>query len=97
MTPDQHAEQRQRVHLLREVPELRAAMVDQFLQAFQVIAAFVAERTGRPSTDLTVRSLAGAVSGAALVVLMALADDPEADSAALFDQSLGHLEHDLPT
>lgn len=97
MTPRQHEEQRQRISLLLALPELRAAMVDQFLEAFRLIATFVAERTGQPPTDLAVRTLAGAVSGAALAVMFALADDPEADIATLFDQSIGHLEHELPT
>ncbi len=97
MTPEQQEEQRQRINLLLELPELRVAMVDQFLQAFRLISTFIAERTGQSPTDLAVRTLAGAVSGATLAVMFALADDPEADIATLFDQSIKHLEHGLPT
>jgi AcrR family transcriptional regulator len=96
MTPQQHEEQRQRINLLFALPELRAVMFDQFLETFRSIAAFIAERTGQPATDLAVRALAGAVSGATLAVMFALADNPEADIATLFDQSIGHLEHEPP-
>jgi AcrR family transcriptional regulator len=95
MTPQQHEEQRQRINLLLALTELRAVMFDQLLETFRSIAAFIAERTGQPPTDLAVRTLAGAVSGATLAVMFALADDPEADIATLFDQSIGHLEHEL--
>jgi AcrR family transcriptional regulator len=95
MTPEQQDEQRQRTELMLAIPELRATMLDQFLQAFQLIAECIAERTGQPATDLAVRALAGAVSGAVLAVMFTLAQDPEGDIATLFDETMEHFERGL--
>jgi AcrR family transcriptional regulator len=95
MTSEQQDEQRQRTSLMLAVPELRATMLDQFLQAFQLIADCIAERTGQSPTDLAVRALAGAVSGAALAVMYTLAEDPEGDIATIFDETMEHFERGL--
>ena len=55
----------------------------------------MAERTGRRGDDLAVRTLAGAVVGAAMAVMFAMADDPAADMATLLDDALAHLETGL--
>ena len=75
MSPAQEDEQRQRTLLALAVPELRAAMIDQFAQAIQLIADGVAERTGQAESDLAVRTIAGAVVGVAMAVMLAIADD----------------------
>jgi AcrR family transcriptional regulator len=95
LTPGQHADQQRRLTLILSVPELRAAMLDQFAQATQLIADAVAERTGRRGDDLAVRTLAGAVVGAVMAVMFAVADDPTADMTTLLDESLAHLEAGL--
>ncbi len=95
LTPEQVEEQRERTSLILSVPELRAAMLDQFAQAMSLIAGEVAERTGRPTGDFAVRTLAGAVIGVAMVVMFALAEDPDADFALLLDESLAHLQEGL--
>jgi AcrR family transcriptional regulator len=95
MTPEQQDQQRQRTELMLSIPELRAAMLDQFFQTFQLIADCIAERAGQPPTDLAVRTLAGAVSGAALAVIYTLAENPKADIATLFDETMEHFEHGL--
>ena len=92
LTAAQHAEQRQRMTLVLSVPDLRAAMIDQLAQAMQLLAGLVAERTGRPADDLGVRTLAGAVLGACIAVMLALDDDPAADLPTLLDQAIAHLE-----
>jgi AcrR family transcriptional regulator len=96
LSPQQYAEQRQRVALIVSVPELRAAMLDQFAQAIQLLADAVAERTGHRSDDLAVRTLAGAAVGAAMVVMFTIADDPTLDLVSLLDASMAHLEAGLP-
>ena len=88
-------EQRQRTRLMLSVPELRAAMIDQFTQAVQLIAEAIAERTGRENSDLAIRTLAGAVVGVAMAVMLAIADDEHADVATLLDQALVQLETGL--
>ncbi|MFC4604272.1 TetR family transcriptional regulator [Rhodococcus kronopolitis] len=83
---------RERMHLVFSVPDLRAAMLDQFADAMHLLTEAVAERTGRTTDDLAVRTLAGAVVGAMMAVAYALTDDPSTDLLDLFDRSLAHLE-----
>jgi AcrR family transcriptional regulator len=95
MSPAQEDEQRQRTLLALAVPELRAAMIDQFAQAIQLIADGVAARTGHAEDELAVRTLAGAVVGVAMAVMLAIADDEDADFAGLIDEALAQLETGL--
>jgi len=95
MSDEQQAEQRERVALVLSVPRLRAAMLDQFAKAMQLLADAMAERSGRRPDDFTVRTVAGAVVGAMMAVLAAMADDPDADLASLIDQAIAHLEAGL--
>jgi AcrR family transcriptional regulator len=96
LSPQQRAEQQQRLMLILSVPELRAAMFDQLAQAIQMLVDVIAERTGGQRKDLAVRTLAGAVIGALMAVMFASADDPEADLATLLDAGMVHLEAGLP-
>ena len=89
---EEQAEQRERTSLVFSVPELRAAMLDQFASSMGLLAEVVAERTGRPPDDLAVRTLAGAVIGAMMAVMVALHEDPDADFAELVDEVMGNLE-----
>jgi AcrR family transcriptional regulator len=92
---EEREKQRERTALILSVPELRAAMLDQFASAMQLLSEAVAERAGRRADDFAVRTLAGAVVGAAMAVLFAMADDPGADLAALLDEAIAHLEAGL--
>jgi len=95
MTPEQQAEQVQRSQLMLDVPELRAAMTDQYTQAVGLVAEIVAARAGKQATDLDVLTLAGAVIGVSMAVMYALADNPAADIPTLLDQALAQLESGL--
>jgi MFS transporter, DHA2 family, multidrug resistance protein len=95
LTAQQRAEQKERITLTFTVPKLRAAMLDQLSQAMQLLARAMAERTGRRPDDFTIRTVAGAVVGAAMAAGAALTDDPDADLAALIDQAIAHLEPGL--
>jgi AcrR family transcriptional regulator len=95
MTPGQKTEQRDRVALILAVPRLRAAMLNQFFQLMEFLADAMAERAGLPPDDFKVRSVAGAIIGAAMAVLPAMNDDPGADLAELTDTALMHLESGL--
>jgi AcrR family transcriptional regulator len=95
MSAEQRAEQNERIALIFAVPKLRAAMLDQVSQAMQLVARAMAERAGRRPDDFTVRTVAGAIVGAAMAVSAAVADDPHADLAALIDQAIAHLEPGL--
>ncbi len=96
LTPEEVAEQSSRMQMVLAVPELRASMLDQFAQAMGLLADVLAERTGRRADDMAVRTLAGAVVGAAMAVMFMMLDDPSADLSMLFDAAMGHLEDGLP-
>jgi EmrB/QacA subfamily drug resistance transporter len=95
MTAEQRAEMRERVMLIFTVPRLRAAMLDQISQAMQLLANAMADRAGRRPDDLAVRTVAGAIVGAAVAVSTVLGDDPDADLPALIDQAIAQLEPGL--
>jgi AcrR family transcriptional regulator len=95
LTSEEHATQQNRMILVLSVPELRAAMVDQFASAMGLLAEVVAERTGRPAGDIAVHTLAGAVVGAAMAAMFAVADDPSVDLAVRLDESMACLENGL--
>ena len=95
LTDRQRAEQKERVRLTLTVPRLRAAMLDQISQAMRLLALAMAERAGRRPDDFAVRTVAGAIVGAAVAVSAAITDDPDADLAALIDRAIAHLEPGL--
>jgi MFS transporter, DHA2 family, multidrug resistance protein len=95
LTGQQLAEQRERIMLTLTVPRLRAAMLDQISQAMQLLARAMAERAGRRPDDFAVRTVTGAIVGAAVAVSAAITDDPDADLATLIDQAIAQLEPGL--
>jgi len=95
LTAEEIAAQAERMQLILAVPELRASMLDQFGQAMSLLASVLAERTGRSTDDMAVRTLAGAVVGVAMAVLFSMLEDPSAHLATLFDEAMGHLEGGL--
>jgi AcrR family transcriptional regulator len=95
LTPDQQAEQRERIALILAVPALRGSMLGQIAGAMNLLAEAIAERSGRPADDFAVRTIAGALAGVMLAVLAAMADDPQAEPAALIDQAIAQIEPGL--
>jgi AcrR family transcriptional regulator len=95
LSPPERAEQRDRLSLILAVPELRAAMLDQLADAVKLLTRLIARRSGRGADDPAVRTLAGAVIGAAMTALFAFAEDPAVDVAALIDESIAHLRSGL--
>jgi len=59
-------QQFKRERLIRTVPELRAAILDDFTRTLREMCSLVAERTGRASDDSEVLALAGSVIGIAI-------------------------------
>lgn len=94
--PDQLEQWREVTRLTLAVPELRARTLDEFTRSVTMAAELIAKRQGRDPSDLAVRTVAGAVVGVGLSVMMAAAEDPSADMAALMDAGLAHLEAGLP-
>jgi AcrR family transcriptional regulator len=95
LSADDRAVQADRMLLVLSVPELRAAMLDQFASAMGLLAEIIAERTGRRANDVPVRTFAGAVVGAAMAAMFAIADDPSSDVAETLDRSMACLEDGL--
>jgi AcrR family transcriptional regulator len=91
----ERAEQQERVALVLSVPDLRAKMLDQFLQTTRVLGEAIAERAHRRPDDFAVRTVAGAVIGALMAGLDTVADNLDADLGALVDQAMAHLESGL--
>jgi AcrR family transcriptional regulator len=87
--------QRQRDRLIRSVPELRAAMMDEFARNLDMLAELVAERVGRRADELAVRTLAGAVIGVAIAIWYTATDQTLIDAMALMDAGLAQLEAGL--
>jgi len=92
LSRDEMDGQRSRMTIVLAVPELRAAMLDQFVSAMRLLAEELAQRVGRRPEDLAVQTLAGAVVGVAMAVMIAVFEDPSASLADLFDQAMAHLE-----
>jgi AcrR family transcriptional regulator len=95
MTPEQRAEQQDRVALCLGVPTLRAAMLDQFSQTLGLLAGAIAARSGRRADEFAVRTIAGSVLGIIMAVVNEMAENPEADLGTLIDRGFAHLESGL--
>lgn len=89
------ARQRELLQLSLSVPELRAATLDQFAGGIDLLLCELANRTGRQADDPAIRALAGAIIGAGVVVMFAVASDPTADIAVLMDETMGSLSAGL--
>ncbi|GIF73461.1 TetR family transcriptional regulator [Asanoa siamensis] len=72
MSPEQLDREMARQKLIRSVPELRAAQLDELQRTIELLAEGVAARMGRPPGDLESRAFAGAVVGS---IMGALGDD----------------------
>ena len=96
MPKEAEALMRQRVALLASDDELRAALLSQFAALIDQVAEVVASRAGHDPRDFRVRNLAGALLGVMMAVMLAAADDPDADLVELLDTAIAHLEAGLP-
>ena len=85
------AAQAERDELVTSVPELRARMMDELGRSVQLLAALVAERSGRAPGDLAAMALAGAVIGVAIATWFGDGSRAPADRFARFDQGLALL------
>jgi AcrR family transcriptional regulator len=72
MAPEQFEREMARQHLIRTVPELRAAQLGELQRTIALLAEGVAARANRPPDDLESRAFAGAVVG---TVMGAMHDD----------------------
>ncbi|HZU18647.1 MAG TPA: TetR family transcriptional regulator [Candidatus Dormibacteraeota bacterium] len=96
LSEEERREARERAALVLSVPELRAAGIGELVETFQRVSELMARRAGRPAHDLAVRTLAGALLGAMLAVVMEIVDHPEADYVERLDAAMAYLEAGLP-
>jgi len=96
LSPEEMKEERERQALIRETPELRSRMLDDYGRTIQLIADLVAERLGRNPDIFALRVFAGALIGAMLAAAFTGVEDPDADIFTLMDKAIAHLEAGLP-
>jgi len=96
LTPREREEENQRLRLSREVPELRAARLDELIRTMRLIAAIVGERVGRSADDPAVLAFAGAVIGVAMSVILCAGPNPVVKTYKEYDDALAFLEAGLP-
>jgi AcrR family transcriptional regulator len=93
LTDQQRTDVTGRLRLVLDLPPIRAALLDQAAAGpMHQLAEVVASRTGRTADDLAVRTMVGAMTGAALAALVYAADHPEADVLDLVDTALSQLD-----
>jgi len=95
LSAQEAVDQRERMDLIFSVRELRATLLEQLVSTMELLRQVLAERTGRQPDDLALRTLAGAVMGVTMAVMVAFGDDPTANIGTLLDDALGHLEAGL--
>jgi AcrR family transcriptional regulator len=91
---EETAREFQRHELARSVPELRARMLDGFVSGLELFSAALAQRTGRRTDDIAVRTLAGAIIGTGLAAMLTGEGRPE-EFFQRFDAHLAQLEAGL--
>jgi AcrR family transcriptional regulator len=96
LTEDVQAREREWYLLIRSVPELRSAMLEDYARSIRLLAELVAERMGRDPDDFQVKVFAGAMGGVAMTILETMMRDPRKDFVALLDDGFALLENGLP-
>jgi AcrR family transcriptional regulator len=89
----------ERGQLLLSVPELRMRFWDQLAESFQMFAAVIAKRVGRPANDPEVLTFTGALGGAILGAMFAKfpnINTLQENYAGVIDAALAYLESGMP-
>jgi AcrR family transcriptional regulator len=96
ISDDELVAARERHALIWDVPELRAAALENMGESMRMIAELAARRAGRSPDDFAVRTFAGAVFGVVMAANDLWARKPESDRPADIDAALALLEDGLP-
>jgi TetR/AcrR family transcriptional regulator, regulator of mycofactocin system len=98
--PAQIPRHRRRMELILRVPALLAHSTLRFAAWRDVVAEFVAERTGQRPDSLAAQAIAYAILGVAVAAYEQWLDDEDADLGALLDSAMRELgaafTHDVP-
>jgi AcrR family transcriptional regulator len=80
-----------------EVPDLRSRAMDEIIRSFEMFTKVIAERVGRPDTDLEVQATVGAILGVMMPSYMNMFDIQDSPEKAFkqMDDALGLLENGL--
>lgn len=87
---------RERYQLVRGVPELQVAVLEEHRRSVRLLAELVAERLGRDPDDLRVRVFAGAMIGVVLATIEMDTTRPIREVSDLLDEGFALLEAGLP-
>ena len=91
---------RESTRLSMTVPEIRARALDEFARAIGAMTETVGKRAGRPTDDLAVRTVAGAIMGVVMSITMPWDGWSEGhgfeDAFGRIDEALALLEAGLP-
>jgi AcrR family transcriptional regulator len=96
LPPEAMKREQERIRLIKEVPELRAAAMDNYMKSMRMLAEILAERHGRPADDFPIQVFAGALIGVALATMRATVSHPVDNFTDLLDQGFQLLEAGLP-
>lgn len=91
MSQEQREFEDTRLRLIFSIPELKAAVYDEYFRTVSLISELVSRRTGRAADDFEVRVFAGALTGA-----MMAASDAEPVTAELVYRTLDFVAAGMP-
>ncbi|WP_006603442.1 TetR family transcriptional regulator [Streptomyces auratus] len=96
LTADERSELFQRVRLIREVPAIRGRTAENTARDAAMLAAVLAERSGRPDDELELRVIGAAILAALQEAMLAWVEGgPEADLEALVHGTMDVLARGL--
>jgi AcrR family transcriptional regulator len=96
MSDEALAHERDRMRLVKAVPELRAAAMDDYTRSMRMLAELLAERIGRDPDEFGVQVFAGAVVGVALAAMQSDLGQSADDFTSVLDRGFELLESGLP-
>ena len=84
-----------RTKLMYEIPQLRARVLDNWIQTQNMVAELIADQLGIDAQDVRARATAGAMIGAMLAMFEVWVADPDKGLAEVLDEALAVLEAGL--
>ena len=92
LSSTQRSDMTERLRLMLDLPPVRVALLDPDAGPMQQVTGVVASRLGRPTDDLEVQTVVGALSGTLFAALLFAAQHPDTDVVDLVDEALNRLD-----